>query len=70
MKQIFFKNISLKHVVTEMSGRGNVLVGKCSVKEVSFGEVFGQGNVSRGSFLGEVSVEEMSNRGNIRIPKV
>ena len=53
-----------------MSGPGNVLVGKCSVREVSVGEVFGQGNISRGSVLEEVSVGEMSSRGNVRIPKV
>ena len=30
-------------MVTEMSGRGNVLMGKCSVGEVSVGEVSGRG---------------------------
>ena len=35
-------------MVTEMSGRGNVLVGKCSVEEVSVGEVSDRGNVHSG----------------------
>ena len=32
----------------EMSVRGNVLVGKCPVREVSFGEVSGRGIVRSG----------------------
>ena len=35
-------------MVTEMSGRGNVLVGKCSVGEVSVGEVPGRRIVRSG----------------------
>ena len=52
-------------MVAEMSGRGNVLVGKCSVGELSVrgnvhrGSVC-RGSVTRGSVLGEVSVGEMS----------
>ena len=47
LKQIFLKEISLKHMVTEMSGRGNVLVGKFSVGE-AFGEVSSRGIVHFG----------------------
>ena len=54
-----------------MPVRENVLVGKCPVGEVSFGEVSGRGIVhsgkcavgevsSRRSVLGEVSVGELS----------
>ena len=42
------KKFSLKNVVREMSGRGNVLVGKCPVGEVSFREVSGRGMVRSG----------------------
>ena len=50
-------------MVEEMSVRGNVLVGKCPVGEVSFGELSVRGNVRRGSVsrgfvLGEVSGRE------------
>ena len=80
-------------MVTERSGRGNVLVGKCSVGEVSVGEASGRrivcsekcpsgkcpsgkcqsgmcprGSASRGCVLGEVSLAEISSRGNVRIP--
>ena len=41
----FSKNIPLKHMVSEMSGRGNALVLKCPV---SAGEVFGRGIVRSG----------------------
>ena len=67
-----------------MSVRGNVLVRKCPVGEVSFGEVSGRGTVhsgkcpsekfrsgkcqSGGIVLGEVSVGELSSRGTVRIP--
>ena len=54
-------------MVGEMSVRGNVLVGKCPVGEVSFGELSVRGNVRRGSVsrgfvLGEESVGEVSGR--------
>ena len=39
---------SRKCPVGEMSVRGNVLVGKCPVGEVSFEEVSGRGNVRSG----------------------
>ena len=64
--------------VGEMSIRGNVLVGKCAVRGVSFRELSGLGNVHQGSFrrgsvsqgivLGAVSVGEPSSRGTVRIP--
>ena len=49
-KNGFKKKISLKHVVREMYGRGNVLVGKCPFGEMSVGEVS----------VGKVSVGELS----------
>ena len=68
------KKISLKHMASEMSSRGNVLVGKCPVWEVSFGEVSGRGIVRSGKCpsgkyqFGEVSVGELASRGTVRIP--
>ena len=63
--------------VGEMSVRGNILLGKCPVAEVYFGELSGRGIVHRGRFcrgsvslgivLGEVSVGELSSRGTVRI---
>ena len=38
-------------MVGEMSVRGNALVGKCPVREVSFGEVSGRGIVRSGKCL-------------------
>ena len=65
-----------KYPVREMSIRGNVLVGKCAVGGVSFGELSGQGNVHQGSFrwgsvsqgivLGAVSVGELSSQGTVQ----
>ena len=49
MKQFFLQNISLKHMVTEMSSQGNVQLGKCLVGEVSVGEVSGRGIVRLGT---------------------
>ena len=54
-------------MVGEMSIRGNVLVGKCPVKKVSFREVSSWvivrwGCVGRGFVLGEVSVGEVASR--------
>ena len=55
-------------MVTEIFGRGNVLVGKCPVVEVSVGEVSGRGmiwymNDTFGEMsIGEVSVREVSVR--------
>ena len=53
-----------------MSGRGNVLGGKCPFREESIGEASGRKNIRRGSVFreivslgsvhGEVSVEELS----------
>ena len=47
-KNGFKKKISLKHVVREMYGRGNVLVGKCLVGNCPFGELSVRGNVLSG----------------------
>ena len=55
-------------MVREMSGRGNVLAGKCPVGELSVRGNVHRGSVSRGSVLGEVSVSEMSCWGIARIP--
>ena len=62
-------------MVGEMSVRGNVLVAKCPVGEVSVGELSVRGNVcqgsvrrgsiSRGFVLGEVSVGEVSGRQTV-----
>ena len=57
-------------MVGEMSVRGYVLVGKCPVRELSFGELSVRGNVRRGSVcrkfvLGEVSVGEVSGRETV-----
>ena len=57
-------------MVGEMSVRGNVLVGKCPVGEVSFGELSVRGNVRRGSVsrgfvLWEESVGEVSGRETV-----
>ena len=43
-------------------------MGKCLSGEMSVRETVRRGTVSRGSVLGEVSVTEMSSRGNVRIP--
>ena len=53
--------------VGEMSVRGNVLVGKCPVGKVSFGEMSRRGIVLRGSLsraivLGKVSVGKLLSR--------
>ena len=55
-------------MVKEMSGRGNVLAGKCPVGELSVRGNVHRRSVSRGSVLGEVSVGEMSSLGIDRIP--
>ena len=57
-------------MVGEMSGQGNVLVGKCPVGEVSVGEVSSWGSVcwgsvSRGSVLKKVSVGELSRQETV-----
>ena len=52
-------------MVGEMPVRGNVLVGKCPVGEVFFGELSVRGNVCRGFVLGEVSVGEVSGRETV-----
>ena len=78
------RKISLKHVVREMAGRGNVRSGKCPSGEMysrgsvrsgngQFREMSVRGNVrresvSRGIVLGEVSVGELPSRGTVRIP--
>ena len=54
---------STKCPVGEMSIRGNVLVGKCPVGEVSFGELYVRGNVCRGTFR-----RGSDSRGTVRIP--
>ena len=54
-------------MVKEMSGRGNVLAGKCPVGELSVRGNVHRRSVSRGSVLGEVSVGEMSSLGIDRI---
>ena len=70
------KKISLKHVVREMSDRGNVRSGKCLS-----GEVPSRGSVLRGFVwsgncpfgemsVGKESVGEPSSRGTVRIPFV
>ena len=51
---------SEKFTVGEMSVRGNVLVGKFPVGEVSFGELSGRGIVRSGEMsIREVSVGEL-----------
>ena len=57
-------------MVGKVSVRGNVLVGKCPVWEVFFGELSVRGNVRRGSVsrgfvLWEVSVGEVSGRETV-----
>ena len=52
-------NISLKHTVTEMSSWANVLVGKCPVGEVPFGEVSGRKIVRPGKCLSGKSPSEI-----------
>ena len=69
-------------MVTEISGQGNVWLGKCLSREVWLGKCpveelsvwrnvyqgsVHQGSVSRGSVLGEVSVGKISSRGNVHI---
>ena len=46
---IFLKKISLKHMVTEMSGWGNVLVEKCPFGKLSVGEL-SVGDLSSGKY--------------------
>ena len=61
---------SEKFTVGEMSVRGNVLVGKFPVGEVSFGELSGRGIVRSGEMsIREVSVGELSSRGTVCIPR-
>ena len=66
---------SEKFTVGEMSVRGNVLVGKFPVGEVSFGELSGRGIVRSGNCpfgemsIREVSVGELSSRGTVCIPR-
>ena len=52
-------------MVGGMFVRGNVLVGKCLVREVSGRGIAVRGNVRRGFALGEVSVEEVSGRETV-----
>ena len=59
-KNGFKKKISLKHVVREMYGRGNVLVGKCPSGEMSSQGSVGWKSVSRGIVPREVSFGELS----------
>ena len=51
------RKISLKHVVREMAGRGNVRSGKCPS-----GEMYSRGSVRSGNG----PFREMSVRGNVR----
>ena len=52
-------------MVGGMSVRGNVLVGKCLVREVSGRGIAVRGSVCRGFVLGEVSVGEVSGRETV-----
>ena len=49
----------------EMSVRGNVLVGKCPVGEVSFGEVSGRGIVHLGKYPSGKCQSEICLRGSV-----
>ena len=64
---IFSKNIPLKHMVSEMSGRGNVLVLKCPV---SAGEVFGRGIVRSGKCQSGKSPSGKCQSGNCPVGKL
>ena len=61
--------------VEEMSGRANVLVRLCQVRDMSLGGVSGWGIIRSGKCpfgqvsVGEVSVGDLSSRGSICIPE-
>ena len=64
------KKIWKSVTIGEISGRGNVLVGKCSVEGVCTGELSGwesarQEDVSQGSVLREVPVGKLSTQENV-----
>ena len=65
--------MALKKNLTKTCGQGNVRSGKCPVGKMSVRENAHWGSVrresvSRGTFLEEVSVAELSSRGTLRIP--